>query len=130
MFDDAQYQPLLLKLARVLQLKGAAAKPYDFVDLDTLRGDTLLQTKQQASAIASLNDAIKLTTDQTDPQLIHGAILPGRGVRVRRCLPSPPSRSRRPPCCSCVTTRTRHPDVHRCRSSCSAGSWAWRSRAA
>jgi hypothetical protein len=69
MFDSAQYQPLLAKLARVLQLKGDAARPYDRVDLSTLKADTLLQLKQQASAIASLNDAVKAITDQTDPKV-------------------------------------------------------------
>ena len=65
MFDDAQYQPLLQKLARVLQLKGDAAKAYDRVDLETLRADALLQLKQQATAVASLNDAVKAIDDQT-----------------------------------------------------------------
>lgn len=65
MFDDAQYQPLLQKLARVLQLKGEAARPYDRVDLETLRADTLLQLKQQGSAVQSANNAVKAINDQT-----------------------------------------------------------------
>lgn len=73
MFDAAEYKPLLGKLTRVLQLKGDAALPYDHVDLATLKGNTLLEMKQQASAVASLNDAIKAITDQTDPKIANQA---------------------------------------------------------
>ena len=69
MFDAAQYQPLLAKLARVLQLKGEAGKGYDHVELATLKADTLMQLKQQASAMASLTDAVKAITEQTDPKV-------------------------------------------------------------
>ena len=68
MFDGGEFQPLLAKVTRVLQLKGDAALPYDHVDLATLKANTLLEMKQQASAIASLNEAIKAITDQTDPK--------------------------------------------------------------
>lgn len=73
MFEAAEYQPLLVKLTRVMQLKGDAALPYDHVDLATLKGNTLLEMKQQASAVASLNEAIKAITDQTDPKIANQA---------------------------------------------------------
>jgi hypothetical protein len=69
LFTDAQYQPLLNKLARVLQLKGPAAKPYDRVDLELLRADALLQLKQSSSAIAATSEAEKAITDSTDEKL-------------------------------------------------------------
>jgi hypothetical protein len=69
LFDDGQYQPLLNKLARVLQLKGNAAAPYDRVDLLLLRAEALLQLKQTSSCLAATNEAVKAITDQTDPKL-------------------------------------------------------------
>jgi hypothetical protein len=69
LFDDGQYQPLLNKLARVLQLKGNAAAPYDRVDLLLLRSEALLQLKQSSSAVAATNEAVKAITDQTDPKV-------------------------------------------------------------
>src|SRR3954470_12100101 len=67
-FDDGQYQPLLQKLARVLQLKGNAAKPYDKVDLYVLRGETFLQLKQQSSAVQSFQLALKEVNTPEDPK--------------------------------------------------------------
>jgi hypothetical protein len=61
-FDTKQYQPLLQNLARVLQLKGTAAQPYDRVDLLMLRGEALLQLKQQASAVEAFDAAAKEAT--------------------------------------------------------------------
>jgi hypothetical protein len=69
LFDDGQYQPLLNKLTRVLQLKGNAAAPYDRVDLLLLRADALLELKQSSSAIAATTEAVKSITDQTDAKL-------------------------------------------------------------
>src|SRR5256714_370157 len=69
MFDDGQYQPLLTKLARVLQLRGNSARAYDHVDLELLRADALLQLKQQISAIGAVSEAVKSINDQTDEQL-------------------------------------------------------------
>ena len=69
MFTDAQYQPLLLKIARVLQLKGDPAKAYDRVELLLIRADSLLELKQASSAIQAIGDAMKAIDDQTDPKL-------------------------------------------------------------
>lgn len=67
LFDDAQYQPLLTKLAKVLPLKGAAGAPYDMIDLSILKTDTLLQMKQQEPAVRASADAVRLITPKTDP---------------------------------------------------------------
>src|SRR4051794_13841822 len=68
LFKDKQYAPLLLKLQRVLQLKGDAAKRYDRCDLLVLKGETHLQLKEQSLATAAFADAIKSIDDQTDPK--------------------------------------------------------------
>jgi hypothetical protein len=62
LYDNKDYQPLIQKLNRVLQLKGQAAQPYDRVDLLMLRGEALLQLKQQASAIEAFDAAAKEAT--------------------------------------------------------------------
>src|SRR5436305_13984388 len=51
LYDDKEYQPLVQKLVRVLQLKGASAQQYDRVDLLMLRRESLPQLKQQPPAI-------------------------------------------------------------------------------
>lgn len=61
-FEAKQYQSLLMNLARVLQLKGAAAQPYDRVDLLMLRGEALTQLKQQAAAVEAFDAAAKEAT--------------------------------------------------------------------
>ena len=66
MFSDKQYAPLLLKITRLLQLKGDAAKTYDHVDLWLLKGETHLQLKQQSLAMPALASAVKEITDRTD----------------------------------------------------------------
>ncbi len=73
-YDAGQYQPLLTKLTRVLNLKGDAAKPYDRVDLELLRANTALQLKQQSLAGASLEEAVKAITPQTPPKLANEVI--------------------------------------------------------
>jgi hypothetical protein len=69
MYKDQQYAPLLLKLARVMQLRGNAARPYDHVELLLLKTDTHLQMKEQALAVAAAAAAVKAIDDQTDPKL-------------------------------------------------------------
>ncbi len=73
-FDAGMYQPLLAKLSRVLQLKGEAARPYDRIDLEMLKGNTLIEMKQQVSAITAFEDAVKSTTDQTPPKQAAEAV--------------------------------------------------------
>ena len=58
LFNDGQYQPLLQKLVRVLQLKGTAAQGYDRIDLLMLRGEVFLRLKQQPKAIESFDAAL------------------------------------------------------------------------
>ncbi len=58
-FTEGQYQQVLQQLSRVLPLKGPAARPYDRVDLLTLRGETFLQMKQQSKALDSFKEALK-----------------------------------------------------------------------
>src|SRR4051812_25775147 len=70
LFDAGQYQPVLQKLARVLQLKGNAAAAYDHVDLYLLRGETFLQLKQQSQALASFQLAMKELTTPADPKAV------------------------------------------------------------
>src|SRR5438309_385327 len=67
MFKDGQYQPLLQKLARVLQLRGPASQRYDPVDLDLLKVDTHLQLKELSLATAAAEQAVKAIDDHTDP---------------------------------------------------------------
>src|SRR4051812_1399303 len=70
LFKDGQYQPLLQKLSRVLQLKGAAAAPYDHVDLTVLRGETFLQLRQQSKAVEQFQAAMK-ELNATDPRAMR-----------------------------------------------------------
>lgn len=67
MFKDGQYQPLLQKLARVLQLRGPAAQRYDPVDLNLLKADTHLQLKELSLATTAAEQAAKAIDDHTDP---------------------------------------------------------------
>jgi hypothetical protein len=70
LFKDREYTPLLQKIARVLQLRGDAARPYDKVDLLLLKAETHLQLKEQSLAIAAASAAVKaIDPDQTDPKL-------------------------------------------------------------
>lgn len=62
LYDDKEYQAVLQKLVRVLQLKGQAAQAYDRVDLLMIRGESLLQLKQQAAAIEAFDSAFKEAT--------------------------------------------------------------------
>src|SRR5207248_4465737 len=64
------YQPLLLKLSRVLQLKGSAAAPYDMVDLTMLRGETFLQLRQQNKAVEQYQAAWKMISN-ADPRIVR-----------------------------------------------------------
>ncbi len=73
-YDAGQFQPLLAKLTRVLNLKGDAARPYDRVDLELLRANTALQLKQQTLAAAALDEAVKAITDQTPPKRANEVI--------------------------------------------------------
>jgi hypothetical protein len=66
LYKDKQYQPLLQKMARVLLLRGNAAKRYDRVDLLMLKGDTHLQLKEQSLAGNAYAAAVKEINDQTD----------------------------------------------------------------
>lgn len=68
LFEAGQYQPLLQKLTRVLQLKGNAAAAYDRVDLYVLRGEAFLQLKQQSRAMESFQLAAKELNTPSDPK--------------------------------------------------------------
>ena len=61
MFGDGEYQALLGKLARVLQLRGEAAKPYDFLELNLLKAEAAMRLKQYTVAQTAANDAVKLS---------------------------------------------------------------------
>ena len=65
LYDAKEYQPLVQKLTRVLQLKGNAAQAYDRVDMLMLRGEALMQLKQQAPAVEAFDAAAK---EATNPQ--------------------------------------------------------------
>jgi len=69
MFDDKQYQDLLAKLTRVLNLKGPIAKPYNHVELGLLRAETLMQLKQRPAAVAAYAQAVKDIDDTTEDSL-------------------------------------------------------------
>lgn len=68
LFDDGQYQPLIQKLARVLQLKGNPAKAYDRADLYLLRGEAFLQLRQQPRAVESFQLGLKELAAPDDPK--------------------------------------------------------------
>src|SRR5260370_41423661 len=73
LFKDKQYQPLLQKLLRVLQLKGDAAGRYDKCELLLLKGDTHLQLREQSLATAAIAEAGKAIDDQKEA---HKAAVP------------------------------------------------------
>ena len=56
LFDAGNYNDLLKALSRVLPLKGKAAEPYDRQKLLQIKLDTHMKLKQQAPAIAVLNE--------------------------------------------------------------------------
>src|SRR5260370_3333840 len=79
LFKDKQYQPLLQKLLRVLQLKGDAAGRYDKCELLLLKGDTHLQLREQSLSTAAFAEAGKASADQTDA---HEAGVSGAAARL------------------------------------------------
>src|SRR4051812_17173182 len=82
LYKDKQYQPLLQKIARVLLLRGNAAKRYDRVDLLMLKGDTHLQLKEQSLAGNAYAAAIKEINDQTDPK--EAAVAKAMALLIKR----------------------------------------------
>jgi hypothetical protein len=56
---DKQWQPLLQKLARVLSLRGDAAKNFDRYELFSMKGEAHAQLKQPAPAVSAFQDAAK-----------------------------------------------------------------------
>lgn len=69
MFDDQKYQDLLAKLTRVQNLRGPAGAPYNHVEMELLRAETLLQLKQRSAALPAYAQAVKLIDDSTDPAI-------------------------------------------------------------
>lgn len=59
MFKAGQYRTCLQQIARVLQLSGDAAKPYDLYALLLLRGDCLLQLDDKPTAMIAYAEAEK-----------------------------------------------------------------------
>jgi hypothetical protein len=63
LFKAGEYQPLVLKATRVLQLKGDAAKPYDRVKVFMLKGEAQLRLKQTTPALDAFASAAKEAKD-------------------------------------------------------------------
>lgn len=61
MFKAGQYRTCLQQIARVLQLTGDAAKPYDQYALLLLRGNCLLQLNDKPTALMAYAEAEKST---------------------------------------------------------------------
>jgi hypothetical protein len=59
LFKAGDYQPLVLKATRILQLKGDAAKKYKRYDILMLKGEAQLRLKQLPGAIESFAAAAK-----------------------------------------------------------------------
>lgn len=66
MLEQKQYQPLLQNIARVLALRGEAAKAYDRGKVLILKGEAHLQMKAGAPAVAAFNEAAEEATDPKD----------------------------------------------------------------
>ena len=68
LYDDGQYPVVLQKVTVILQLSDPATQGYDVVDLLMLKGETLLQTKDQASALAAFTQASKEASTVPTPK--------------------------------------------------------------
>jgi hypothetical protein len=66
MLEQKQYQPLLQTIARVLALRGEAAKAYDRGKVLLLKGEAHLRMKAGGPAVAAFNEAAEEATDPTD----------------------------------------------------------------
>ncbi len=62
--DAGEYRDALKGLSRVLDLKGAAAEPYNRFEMLTLRAECQLQLRQTAAALDSLTAAQKQAASQ------------------------------------------------------------------
>lgn len=71
LYNDGQYQPLLRKIAKVLALKGEAARLYDRYDIFMLRGNAQLAIKAPTLAIAAFEDAQKAAGDDSQRAVAH-----------------------------------------------------------
>lgn len=69
MLKDGQYQPLVLKATRMLQLKGNAANGLDRAKVLMLKGEAQLRLKQGAQAIDSFASAAKEAKDPKEAAL-------------------------------------------------------------
>jgi hypothetical protein len=69
MLKDGQYQPLVLKATRLLQLKGNAANGVNRAKVYMLKGEAQLHLKQGAQAIDSFANAAKEAKDPKDAAL-------------------------------------------------------------
>lgn len=67
LFKDHDYSTLLQKLNRVLQLRGDAAKAYDFIDLNLLKVDAHLQLKELSLASSAATAAVRLIDEDRTP---------------------------------------------------------------
>jgi hypothetical protein len=82
LIDARKYQPALAALARVLQLKGAAASRYDRHELLMLKAECLLQLRDQHNLLATLNSAAgeaKSPAEEADAVALQELV--GRSVR-------------------------------------------------
>ena len=63
LFNDGKYKETLQKVARLLALKGDAAKAYDRHDLLVLKAESHLRQKEGPAAIAAYEQAAKEAPD-------------------------------------------------------------------
>ncbi len=73
LYKDGKYAAVLQKIARVLVLKGEAAKPYDRHELLRLKGETHLQLRATRPAQAAFGDAAA-ATDNPEAQATDTAM--------------------------------------------------------
>ena len=80
--NEGKHAEVLKQVAKLLQLKGDAAKAYDRYDLLCLRGEAALRGKANSMAIEAFGQAAKATEDK-DKQ----AVARGTELLIRRSKP-------------------------------------------
>jgi len=96
LFDAGNYNELLKDFAKVLPLKGKAAEPYDRQKLLQLKLDTHMKLKQQAPAIATLNEMIDSTDDEPAKQSARATIQLIKRSKLFVYTPKPAKKTPKP----------------------------------
>jgi len=97
LYDAANYNDLLKALAKVLPLKGKAAEPYDRQKLLQIKLETHMKLKQQAPAVATLNEMADATDDEPAKQSARATIQLIKRSKLFIYTPKPPKKTAKAP---------------------------------